>query len=103
MMISNMAAGIIAIKTGFRGPSYSPVSACATGNQAIGEAYLNITMDIQMRFCWWLRSSYYPIAFAGFSRMRAMSTQNSTLKKQVNHLMRIEMVLSCLKVLEFYY
>jgi len=36
MMISNMAAGIVAIKTGFKGPSFSPVSACATGNKAIG-------------------------------------------------------------------
>ncbi|MPM04908.1 hypothetical protein SDC9_51189 [bioreactor metagenome] len=42
MLISNMAADIIAIKTGFKGPSYSPVLICATSNQAIGEGFLTI-------------------------------------------------------------
>ena len=35
MMISNMAVGIISIKTGFKGTSFAPVSACATGNHQL--------------------------------------------------------------------
>ncbi|GHV46583.1 3-oxoacyl-[acyl-carrier-protein] synthase 2 [Clostridia bacterium] len=42
MMISNMAAGVIAIKTGFRGVNFCPVSACATSTHALGEAFRNI-------------------------------------------------------------
>jgi 3-oxoacyl-[acyl-carrier-protein] synthase II len=82
MMISNMAAGIIAIKTGFRGPSFSPVSACATGNHAIGEAYLNIAHGYtDAILAGGSEAVITPIAFAGFSRMRAMSTQNDFPEK----------------------
>ncbi|MGG3449638.1 beta-ketoacyl-ACP synthase II [Domibacillus aminovorans] len=79
MMISNMAGGIIAIKYGFRGPSFSPVSACATGNQAIGEAFLNIKHGYSDAIlAGGAEAPINPLAFAGFSRMRAMSTQNET-------------------------
>ncbi len=82
MMISNMAAGIISIKTGFRGPSFAPVSACATGNQAIGEAYLNIKHGYtDAILAGGSEAVITPIAFAGFSRMRAMSTQNEFPEK----------------------
>ena len=82
MMISNMASGFIAIKTGFRGPSYAPVSACATGNQAIGEAYLNIAHGYtDAILAGGSEAVITPIAFAGFSRMKAMSVQNSTPEK----------------------
>ncbi|NBI27711.1 beta-ketoacyl-ACP synthase II [Chengkuizengella marina] len=79
MMISNMATGIISIKTGFTGPSFSPVSACATGNQAIGEAFLNIQNGYSDAIlAGGAEATINPLAFAGFSRMRAMSTQNET-------------------------
>jgi 3-oxoacyl-[acyl-carrier-protein] synthase II len=79
MMISNMAGGLIAIKYGFRGPSFSPVSACATGNQAIGEAFLNIKHGYSDAIlAGGAEAPINPLAFAGFSRMRAMSTQNET-------------------------
>ncbi|WP_313892888.1 beta-ketoacyl-ACP synthase II [Psychrobacillus sp.] len=82
MMISNMAAGIVSIKTGFRGPSYSPVSACATGNQAIGEAYLNILHGYSDGIlAGGAEASINPLAFAGFSRMKAMSTLNEFPEK----------------------
>lgn len=42
MMIANMAAGTIAIKTGFKGVNYAPVTACATSSHAVGEAFRNI-------------------------------------------------------------
>ncbi|WMJ21871.1 beta-ketoacyl-ACP synthase II [Paludicola sp. MB14-C6] len=39
MMITNMAAGSIAMKYGFKGVNYAPVTACATSSHAIGEAF----------------------------------------------------------------
>lgn len=82
MMISNMAAGIIAIKYGFKGPSFSPVSACATGNHAIGEAYLNILHGYSDAIvAGGAEASINPLSFAGFSRMRAMSTLNDAAEK----------------------
>ncbi|WP_028392349.1 beta-ketoacyl-ACP synthase II [Bacillus cihuensis] len=82
MMISNMASGIIAIKTGFAGPSFSPVSACATGNQAIGEAFLNIHHGYSDAIlAGGAEATINPLSFAGFSRMRAMSTRNDEPNK----------------------
>ncbi|WP_203247221.1 beta-ketoacyl-ACP synthase II [Sporosarcina beigongshangi] len=82
MMISNMAAGIIAIKNGFKGPSFAPVSACATGNHAIGEAYLNILHGYSDAIvAGGAEASINPLSFAGFSRMRAMSTLNDAPEK----------------------
>jgi 3-oxoacyl-[acyl-carrier-protein] synthase II len=77
MMISNMASGMVSIKTGFKGPSFSPVSACATGNQAIGEAFLNIRHGYSDGIlAGGAEAPINPLAFSGFSRMRAMSTFN---------------------------
>jgi len=82
MMISNIAPGLLAIKTGFRGPSFSPVSACATANQAIGEAYLNIAHGYSdAMLAGGSEAVISPLTFAGFSRMQAMSVQNSEPEK----------------------
>ena len=82
MMIINMAVGIISIKTGFKGTSFSPVSACATGNHAIGEAFLNIRHGYSDAIlAGGSEASINPLAYAGFSRMRAMSTNNDEPKK----------------------
>ena len=77
MMICNMAAGIISIKTGFKGPSFSPVSACATSNQAIGEAFLNIKHGYtDAIIAGGTEAAIDAFAFAGFTNMRAMTTNN---------------------------
>jgi 3-oxoacyl-[acyl-carrier-protein] synthase II len=82
MMISNMASGILSIKTGFRGPSFSPVSACATANHAIGEAYLNIKNGYtDAILAGGSEAVITPLAFAGFSKMRAMSVRNEEPEK----------------------
>ena len=82
MMISNMAPGILSIKTGFRGPSFSPVSACATANHAIGEAYLNIKNGYtDAILAGGSEAVITPLALAGFSKMRAMSVRNDEPKK----------------------
>ncbi len=41
-MIGNMAAGIVAIRTGFKGSNFCVTTACASGTQAIGEAFRSI-------------------------------------------------------------
>lgn len=82
MMIPNIAGGIVAIKTGFKGPSFSPMSACATGNQAIGEAYINILHGYSDGIlAGGTEAMINPLAYAGFSRMRAMSTLNDAPEK----------------------
>lgn len=82
MMINNMASGIIAIDTGFKGPSFAPMSACATGNQAIGEAYLNILHGYSDAIlAGGSEAMMNALAYAGFSRMRAMSTNNDSPEK----------------------
>lgn len=82
MMIPNMASGIVSIETGFRGPSYSPASACATGNQAIGEAYINIKHGYADAIvAGGTEAPINPLSFAAFSKMRAMSTYNDEPEK----------------------
>ncbi|WP_080848660.1 beta-ketoacyl-ACP synthase II [Cytobacillus gottheilii] len=82
MMISNMAAGIVSIKTGFKGTSFSPVSACATSNHAIGEAFLNIRHGYSDAIlAGGTEASINALSFAGFSRMKAMSAHNDNPAK----------------------
>jgi 3-oxoacyl-[acyl-carrier-protein] synthase II len=77
MAINNMVSGLIAIKTGFRGPSFATVSACATSNHAIGEAYFNIAHGYtDAILAGGAEATINPLYFAGFSKMRAMSTRN---------------------------
>src|SRR5450755_3987368 len=45
MMISNMAAGLISMEFGFAGPNFAVVTACATSNNCIGEAWRLIRDD----------------------------------------------------------
>ena len=77
MMITNMAAGFISISTGFKGPSFSPVSACATSNHAIGEAFLSIKHGYtDAVLAGGAEAPLNPLTFAGFSNMKAMSRNN---------------------------
>ena len=77
MMISNMAAGFIAIKTGFKGPSFSVNSACATSANAIGEAFLSIKHGYtDAMIAGGSDSGISPIFIAAFSNMKALSTNN---------------------------
>ena len=77
MMITNMAAGFISINTGFKGPSFSPVSACATSNHAIGEAFLSIKHGYtDAVLAGGAEAPLNALTFAGFSNMKAMSRNN---------------------------
>ena len=74
MMIANMAAGMISIAYGLRGASYAPVSACASGAHALGEAFRAIKhgyMDAAL--AGGTEAVITPMALAGFSNMTAMS------------------------------
>ncbi len=75
--ISNMASGLVAIRFGFKGPNYCVVSACATGNHAIGDAMRLIQRgDIDVAIAGGCESAITPLGVAGFASMRALSTRN---------------------------
>ncbi|MCS6957796.1 MAG: beta-ketoacyl-ACP synthase II [Aquificaceae bacterium] len=80
--ISNMASGLIAIRFGFKGPNYCVVSACATGNHAIGDAMRLIQRgDIDIAIAGGCESAITPLGVAGFAVMRALSTRNHEPQK----------------------
>lgn len=77
LVITNMAAGHLSIRYGLRGPNYSVTSACASGVHSIGEAARYIqdgTCDVMI--AGGVESTVTPLAIAGFSSMRALSTRN---------------------------
>ncbi len=77
MMISNMAAAYVAIEYGFKGPNYNVVSACASGTNAVGEAFRLIqhgTCDVVVAAG--AEAAITPSAYAGFGSMKALSTNN---------------------------
>ena len=75
-MIINMAGGLIAIKYNFQGASIPIVTACATGNNAIGEAYRAIKHGyLDAVVAGGAEAAIIPIGVAGFSNMKALSNQ----------------------------
>ncbi len=80
--ISNMGAGYVAIRHGFKGPNYCVVSACATGNHAIGDAFRLIQIgDIDVAIVGGTEAAITPLGVAGFAVMRALSTRNDEPQK----------------------
>ncbi|AFZ03892.1 beta-ketoacyl-ACP synthase II [Calothrix sp. PCC 6303] len=77
MMIANMAAGLTAIHTGAKGPNSCPVTACAAGSNAIGDAFRIVQNGYaQVMICGGCEAAITPLSIAGFSSARAMSTRN---------------------------
>lgn len=75
MMISNMAAGMIAIKHCCKGPAMPAVTACASGSNAIGEAYRLIMHGYaDAAITGGSEAAISPCAVAGFINMQALST-----------------------------
>lgn len=73
-MISNMAAGTIAMKTGFKGANFATVTACASGTHAIGEAFHKIKAGIlDACLCGGTESCITEFALGGFNNMKALS------------------------------
>ncbi len=77
MMIGDMAAGQVSIQFGLKGPNFGTVSACASGAHAIGEALRLIRAgDADAIVCGGAEATISPMAVAGFSNMKALSTRN---------------------------
>lgn len=82
MMIANMASGQISIRLGAKGPNSAPVTACATGTHAIGDAFKILQRgDADVMIAGGTEASILPMAFAGFSAARALSNRNDDPKK----------------------
>jgi 3-oxoacyl-[acyl-carrier-protein] synthase II len=77
MMISDSAPGMIAIRFGARGPNMALATACASGNNAIGEALEMIrrgAADVMIAGA--SEAALVPVAMAGMNVMTALSTRN---------------------------
>lgn len=77
MMLPDMASGQLSIRLGARGPNYALVSACASGADAIGEAANMIARgDVDAALAGGSEAPITPIAVAGFTAAKALSTRN---------------------------
>lgn len=76
-MISDIAAGMLSIKYGFRGPNFATVSACASSTNAIIDAYYYILLGkADLFIAGGSEASVNPPGIGGFNAMQAMSTNN---------------------------
>ena len=77
MLISNMAAGAVAIKYGFKGINYAMVSACATSTHTIGEAFTAIKNGkLDVCLAGGAESCITPFTLSGFNNMKTLSNSN---------------------------
>ena len=76
-MISNIAAGMLSIKYGFRGPNFGTVSACSSSTNALIDAYYYIKLGkADLFIAGGSVASINPAGIGGFNAMQAMSTNN---------------------------
>lgn len=74
MMITNMAAGMVAIKHGFKGVNFATVTACASGAHAIGEAFRSIKHGyLDCALAGGSEASLERFSMAGFNNMGALT------------------------------
>lgn len=82
MMISNIASGIISMEHGLLGPNMVIVTACATSNHNIGEAWRMIKFgDADGFLCGGAEAAVLPMGLCGFANMKALSTRNDDPEK----------------------
>lgn len=82
MMISNMGPGQVTMTYGFKGPSFTITTACASGNHAIGESFRMIQNGAaDLIITGGSEAAVSPIAVAGFCSMKALSTNNDEPEK----------------------
>lgn len=82
MMISDIAAGHLSMKYGYRGPNYATVSACASSTNAIIDAYNLIRLDMADLFITGgSEAGVNEVGVGGFNSMQAISTNNDNYKK----------------------
>ncbi|BEM52401.1 3-oxoacyl-[acyl-carrier-protein] synthase 2 [Serratia marcescens] len=81
----NLAAGHVSIKHRFKGPIGAPVTACAAGVQAIGDAVRLIRNDeADIALCGGTESAIDTVSLGGFAAARAMSTTPAELARQAS-------------------
>jgi 3-oxoacyl-[acyl-carrier-protein] synthase II len=79
MMIPDMAAGVISIRHGLRGPNHAVVSACATGNHNLEDALHAIRRgEADVIVCGGSEAPICALGVAGYSSSRALSTRNES-------------------------
>jgi 3-oxoacyl-[acyl-carrier-protein] synthase II len=77
MLIANMASGLVSMRFGAKGPNSAVVTACATGNHAIGDSFKIIQRaDADVMIAGGSEAIIIPLTIAGFCSMKAMSTRN---------------------------
>ena len=80
MLITNMLPGEIAIEYGFTGPNYTVTSACASSNNAMGEALRLLRYgDADVIITGGAEATITPISIAGFCSSKALSTRNDDI------------------------
>ena len=81
-VISNLAPGHIAIRYGLKGVNWTPTSACASGNNAVGEAFHLIREGQQDAvIAGGTEAATTPLGLGGFAAMKALSTRNDEPEK----------------------
>ncbi len=84
LMITNMAAGNVAIQLGCRGKCTSVVTACATGTHSIGDAFRAIQCgDAEVMFAGGAESAVTPVGVAGFTALTALSESSDPRRASI--------------------
>lgn len=84
MMITNMAAGNVAIQLGCKGKCTNVVTACATGTHSIGDAFRAIQYgDADVMFAGGTESAITPVGVAGFSALTALTLAEDPMRASI--------------------
>ena len=84
IMISNMAAGNVAIQYGMKGKCINVVTACATGTHSIGEAMRSIQYgEADVMLAGGTEAAITPIGIAGFSALTALCTNEDPKRASI--------------------
>jgi 3-oxoacyl-[acyl-carrier-protein] synthase II len=79
MFIGDIAAGLVSIRYGAKGPNYATVSACASGAHAIGNAFRSIQVDeTDVMIAGGTEATITGMTVAGFAAMKALSERNDS-------------------------
>ena len=84
MIISNMAAGHMAIRFGFQGMCSCVVTACAGGTNAVGDAFRHIRDGYaEVMLCGGAEAAVTPLAMGGFTAMKALYEGQDPLRASI--------------------
>lgn len=84
MTISNMAAGNIAIRVGFKGMCSCVVTACASGNNAVGDSFHYIRDGYaDVMICGGAEAAITDLALGGFTAMQALNTTDDPMRASI--------------------